>query len=149
MTFELRKISKNFQKSGQKLKIFDQKFQKTFIFSAVFIPGCFCNYLVDCPGFTDHQKLHKISSNSLLKTASKPPNRQKKFDQNGLLNCSYAKTTFLWPPLFSGGRQLLSWAAKVKSQLFRREQKKIQKVCKNHDFSKNFDFCDFWLLCAL
>ena len=32
----------------------------------------------------------------------------------------------------------------VKSQLFLRKRQKYENFDKNHDFSKNFDFCDFW-----
>ena len=83
---------------------------------------------------------------SLLEKSPCAPQPSQKIHQKPLLECSYAITTLLGPPIIFDGRQLLSWRSQVKSQPFPRKSQKSRKNVKNHDFSKNFDFCDFWLL---
>ena len=75
-----------------------------------------------------------------MKRTLLPPNRQKNDDQKQRLECSYAKTTLLWPPLLFDGRQLSSWKSKVKSIVSEKSQKSRKNCQKSRFFEK------FWLL---
>ena len=55
---DLEKFQKIFQKVVKNWKFLIKDFKKVLFFPLFFITGGFCNYLVDCLRFTEHQNLN-------------------------------------------------------------------------------------------
>ena len=83
----------------------------------------------------------RLAANTLRKGPFCPPNRQKIVDQKWRLECPYAKTTLLRPPLLFDGRQLFIKDVKGQKSIFSEKSRKSRKKSQKSRFFENF-----WLL---